>query len=633
MGSWDDKNEFQYNVEAKSGTRTSLTQSQLYIFESLMSADGVYIVYNTTIGGDYYGMFSSVANWTPPVQTVPTWNFFNLTALNVGLTERSGKTIGQLWNTSNNIYQVSFVTDGTMAGSHAIGYASYGYIPAGLADGGGGNLDSNGVPQDYDYQELGAFSGCLCSESPGHYLEGVGLWVCDSYIRGSAAEEEAASQPTLMTGSIIGVHKSNPSNTYNSYGYVANSIGSQQGQYAPTAAYLAANGWIYGIDFALASFYSAAIRLNVNVSISETTTPAALYFNVGGVSTLAVSSTGVAVTGALIASGFQMTTTPVAGYVLTSDAYGIGSWQPASGVFQLLSDTTPQLGGVLDLNGFYITNGVAVSGDYWFQMSASPIAGHFNIFEVDGGSAGAGIISARYRQAAGKDVTIQHNGTDGWFTSNAGRLWLNAGSYVSVYSPLDLYGQYIYNSVAGGDGNFYLEFAGGNTTDTYNVVMAGGNISGTYGIGVLQARYRKSTTKIIQVYHSGAGGIVGTMYGNLALSPAGGTVVVNGELQLGGDLLCQTHDIVGIEYGTYNNVCCVGSSATQVGCVTAWYGTARVYGVGMYHDGTTAVITSSGGGNLNIEPYSGILELNGEVVSYGADNSGGAGYKVLRIPN
>ena len=678
MSLWGEEGNFNFDVKSVSGERASINTIDVGIIDSLFTSDGVFSLYSNNVSGTYYGRFAKIGTWEPPVQATPTWNFFDLTALTVGLTDIAGKTATQLWSTSNNISQISFLSSASMANSHVIGYASYGYIPPGLNDGGGGVLDVNGVPTDPDYQELGGFSGALCCESPGHYLEGIGVWVCDSYIYATAAEETAASAATLMSACIMAVHKSNAANTYRSDAFVASSIGSQQTTYAPTNALLVAGGWQYGINLSSGAFNAAHIKFNSDTTITMTESPSILYLNVGVGSPFSASASGVGISGTLVTTGFKLTTDAAAGRILVSDADGDGTWTAAA--FDLLSDTSPQLGGTLDINGKYFTNTTGDGlGNFWMAFSAAATAAHHNVIHVDGGANGDGMVKVQSKQTAGRTANFTHNGTDAWFASDYGHLWLNpaAGSMIKINTALDMYGKYVTNTVADGSGNYVFEYSGPNVSDTYNVILAGGNAAGTYGVGILQARYRKSATAIISVYHNSAVGIISTLAGNLNLGPAGGTVAITGGLttsttvaatgnvtganlaitnwntaygwgnhasagyiknvvedtspQLGGALDLTNYGLVGIHSGDYNSVCADGQDASHRGAFSAWVGTARSRGIGVSHDNTDGFINTTYG-NLDLRPATSV-SINGAVISYGANDSGGAGYKVLRVPN
>jgi hypothetical protein len=255
--------------------------------------DGTFIMYSTNTGSASRGRVYVSEDWKPAVQVGGTWNYHNFRGIECGLSSRAGKSAAELWNTSNNIDEIYFsaTTDVgyEMYGSHVCGYNSYGYIPAGLADGGGSHADAQ-------HFELGGFTGALWALSPGHYLEGIGQWVCDG-----APSTTSPSVATLMTGAAIAVQKSNASNAYASVGVSIGSIGAQQTTYAPTVGLKIWGGWQAGIDMSSMA-YGTGIKMGRTVigsSIIEYDNDDYSYFwgntfawMIGGVAVLVASAAG-----------------------------------------------------------------------------------------------------------------------------------------------------------------------------------------------------------------------------------------------------------------------------------------------------------------------------------------------------
>jgi len=347
-----------------------------------------------------------------------------------------------------------------------------------------------------------------------------------------------------------------------------------------------------------------------------------------------------------IRDGFGMPAGAGAGKILTSDANGLGSWQAAVGggtMSNLVEDLSPELGAILDLNSFYITNSHKTGDNYFYQFSANPGAGNHNILLVDGGTNGSGILRVQYQQTADYTIQLEHNGTDGWINVGTGRLWLYAatGSKVSLNSQLDLYGHYITNDVAD-SGNYYLLFSAGADSSHYNAIVASGGAS---GIGMLEAQHNISATNIIQMYHNGTDGHITTLAGDLHLEPTGGDTYVTGTVrsdgtiymagfkmttgagagkvltsdadgdgtwetaasggidnvvedtspQLGGNLDMNGKFVVGYHDGDYNVIHAIGQDASHIGAIDVWYGTAMAQGIGMYHNGSNGIIRTTDG--------------------------------------
>ena len=246
--------------------------------------------YGTDTGSNFYGPLAASDNaWSPP-GTNPNYNNF----FNVNLTSSlTGGSLAQRWNTSNMGEQVTIGTTGPagtpaspsgMADSHTLDYMAYAEIPPGICDGQDGSGFPGGVPGNNCYQEIGNYSGTQVILSPGHYAEGVGEEIFDNNAGSGAV-------PIRASGFSIGMVKDNPANTYNWYGYIANSIGTQQTTYAPTSAFAATGGWQNGIDLSNATFNYVPILLpggeyvngyTGNVTLGIAGNPATLAASIAG---------------------------------------------------------------------------------------------------------------------------------------------------------------------------------------------------------------------------------------------------------------------------------------------------------------------------------------------------------------
>ena len=581
MPIWADDGSFSFDVRSTPGERAGVSTIDMGIIDALFTADGVYSIYEDSVSSPYYGRVANVDTWAPPCQAGGAWHRNSSSVLTMGMTGIAGKTAPQLWSNYLNAHMVAFSTTASMANSHSHGLTAYGAIPAGLGDGQGSYQADGSHPY---YQEIGGVNITLLTLSPGHLLEGCGVWVVDYDLGGGTPVD------TVMCAFAAGVHKNKAANTYNSFGFSAGSIGAQQTTYAPSAAFVGWGGWQRGLDLSLGTFNAGAIRMSATSdqgSIIEYDSNDYSMFSgntflwrIAGADVLAASATGVVV------AAIKVTTGASAGYVLTSDADGDASWAASSGVFALVDDTTPQLGGQLDINGKYFTNSVGPTGDFYMDFTAATATdSKYNVLMASGASgAGVGLVAARYRNSATALIQMYHNNTAGILASVAGNLNLNpAGGTVAV--------------------------TGGITTTT--TVAATGNVTGA----------NLAVTNWNTAYgwgdHAGAGYLK-----NLS---------EDSSPQLGAKLDLVSYGLQGIHSGNYNSVCADGQDGSHSGAFSAWVGTARSVGIGMSHDGTKGYMNTTSG-NLDLQPASS-LSINGAVISYGANDSGGAGYKVLRVPN
>jgi hypothetical protein len=280
-------------------------------------------------------------------------------------------------------------------------------------------------------------------------------------------------------------------------------------------------------------------------------------------------------------AGFKMATGAGAGKVLTSDGSGIGTWSAAAGggLANVVEDTSPELGGHLDLKGNYIDNTTADAGNYQLFFTGAADSSHYNLVTVSGGANGTGLICTQWKTSATAVIQMYHNGTDGHITTLGGDLHLEpAGGDTYVTGTLR------------SDSTVYA--SGGNS----------GNWNTAYGWG----------------NHASAGYLT--------------EVRLDDSPQLGGNLDMNGAFIVGYHDGSYNVVHAIGQDSSHIGAIDAWYGTAMARGIGMYHNNTDGYMETTYGA-IRLNSATGNIYVNNALVSYGANDSGGAGYKVMRVPN
>jgi hypothetical protein len=186
-----------------------------------------------------------------------------------------------------------------------------------------------------------------------------------------------------------------------------------------------------------------------------------LTLGVSGQDRVTVTSTNVDVTGALEVDAFKLTSSPVSGYVLTSDSSGNATWQPGGGggSFSLPLDQSVTYNG----NAFKITN----SGT---TIATSAITGIID-------NAASSDASAAYFSAQGSGIAVKAD-SDSSTTIYAH----NSGSGKAIHASTNgSGGGYFSTSMAGGYG-----VKGTCTSSTANSESRGGwfTASGTLGIGV-----------------------------------------------------------------------------------------------------------------------------------------------------
>jgi hypothetical protein len=299
-----------------------------------MNAGGTLLnIYGTNTGSPAAGLtYYSDSTWNP---SGAAGQFNNYWQIHMPAVSLNGGTVQQRWNSSNQPLMIDLVTTGPtgtpsspsgMADSHTIGIFSYETIPAGLCDGqnGSGFTGAGGSPGNNCYQEIGGVASVNTILSPGHYAEGIASTVNDN--------SGGTGVPIRGTAFLANISKNSATNTYNTYGYAANSIGTQQTTNAPTAAFVVQGGWQTSLDLSQnTNTGAAAIRMPNGGSINSDATN--MYFGVNSVGALSLNSTSSTLTGGLTTTG---AITPTGGIVASTT----GTQPASSQVGYVQSNTT-----------------------------------------------------------------------------------------------------------------------------------------------------------------------------------------------------------------------------------------------------------------------------------------------------
>lgn len=261
-----------------------------------LTAGSLFKVFPTNLGSSSFGLIMTQdSNWTPPIGQ--NNQYFGINVANTGL---SNGTVAERWATTSFLDFTSFATTGPPSGvpsspsgsadSHTIGKFVFGSIPAGLCDGLGGSGFSGpgGSPGNNCYQELGGVDVQLTSLSPGHLLEGVSSQVFDTSF-GSGTPVA-----TALTGFTAGIFKNSADNLYQSMGFIANSLGTQQSTFAPDSAFRVNGGWKIGLDLTTATIGTADIMFSGNQSISRSGGFIQINVQAGGVAINSTNATSAA---------------------------------------------------------------------------------------------------------------------------------------------------------------------------------------------------------------------------------------------------------------------------------------------------------------------------------------------------
>lgn len=220
----------------------SLTTFALVLLPALASSQtaGNYTIAPTTTGSPAGGLiYDKESSWEPltlrELGSYPFYQFFNFESL--GLNCGGGCTTSDRWDTQVVLSGINATTDSGMANSHTLVHLDQVQIPPGLGDGQNGAPWSNGLPGNPYYQEAGIFEGSCQVLSPGHYCEGGAAYMYDN-------DHGTGAVPARLTGYTVQMSKYSSDNTYPTYAFDANSIGT----HPPRAAFRVDGGWQRGID-------------------------------------------------------------------------------------------------------------------------------------------------------------------------------------------------------------------------------------------------------------------------------------------------------------------------------------------------------------------------------------------------
>ena len=259
-------------------------------------------------------------------------------------------------------------------------------------------------------------------------------------------------------------------------------------------------------------------------------------------------------------TGFKLTTSPVSGYVLTSDGNGVGTWQAATGGgagggwtdggANVYTSTTTDLVGIGTTTPTAMLNVVKSSTNDLLKVSSAAGAGGDYFIINSAGNVGIGTISALNRKlTVGSTGLAVLGSSDSYFNMTAGNVGIgtstpNAELVVSSTAANDL---------------FKIEDSGPGDTTPF-VINSDGNV----GIGT------PSPANALEV--NGSGVFNGT--GDTLLNPTTGNVGI-GTPTPGSklDIFSGTVRLVGIGTTTAGTAACF-TAAGKIGyCTGSWTGT------------------------------------------------------------
>lgn len=363
-------------------------------FTQLAAASGISTIYATDTGSPSAGLhYYADTGWNPSGSAGQFNNFWQIHMPAVSL---NGGTVQQRWNSSNQPLLIDLVTTGPtgtpsspsgMADSHTIGMFSYETIPAGLCDGqnGSGFTGPGGSPGNNCYQEIGGVASVNTVLSPGHYAEGIASTINDN--------SGGAGVPIRGVAFLTNLSKNSASNTYTTYGFQANSIGTQQTTNAPTAAFRVDGGWQTSLDLS-GNTNTGAVSIKLPNSQTINSDANNIYFGVNASNAMTLNATSSTLTGSLTTTG---TITPTGGIVASTT--GI---QPASSqVGYVQTNTTSSVA---------LTSGAAAT-----ITSTSLSAGDWDVQCVIQFNPASGTTATAYWNS----VSATTNTLSGFFTSTS----------------------------------------------------------------------------------------------------------------------------------------------------------------------------------------------------------------------
>ena len=265
---------------------------------TVTSSGGSLNVNATNIGTSQRGRtLETESSWLPGViQGAPNYNFLDfISAPSIGLANRAGASVADLWGTTNIIRGIYATTTSAMANSHTLAQLNQVVIPAGLGDGAGGVFSAS-LPTNPIYQESAATENNCFVLSPGHYTECVGSYVFDNF-NGTGAV------PIKATAVFAAVSKDSATNTYPIYGFQADSYGTQTAAFSPNAAFRVDGAWQVSLDLS-GNTYAGSSAILFPFSSSMTVNSSNLFIGVAGASAMVLNAAAATFPGVLSSGTF-----------------------------------------------------------------------------------------------------------------------------------------------------------------------------------------------------------------------------------------------------------------------------------------------------------------------------------------
>ena len=224
------------------------------------------------------------------ILTVDTWNFVGdttgatkwhkykgLELTSVGYSNHSSMSQAALWANYALVHPINITTGENMGGSHTHVYSSDILVDVSAGDGGG-------TPTNPLYQEVSTFESSVTLNAPGHYTEGIGMYVVDN---GNA---------NRWNNFLAVLIKKAANNVYEQWGFMADSSASTQlTTNAPSGAFKANGPFQRGLDLSSGTYNDTDIQLPQSIKIFTTGTPSKLLINISNNSSLTISVAGVSI--------------------------------------------------------------------------------------------------------------------------------------------------------------------------------------------------------------------------------------------------------------------------------------------------------------------------------------------------